>query len=963
MKRQLLKSILLLCALIVGSSNVWAATYKLEQVTSVSAGGMYVFEQDGYVMNNNVSSSALQTTNSYKTTKLAGTETYVWTLVASNGYFKMKNLSYGGSGQCLTNSSSTTVTFGDGSEWAFNFQTDGTVIIQNHNNSDRFLGYTNSTSHAYKAYATSNLSGTSYPHAIKVYQLVEEAVAEGTTADPSITGAQYFVGSTTVTISNDESETGADIYYTLNGDDPTTTTSETCFEYATPFEITATATVKAIAKHADDTNASSVVSKTFTKITPKANIAALVAGAANDFVQLTDALVTYKNGNNAYLEDASGAIYLYGCASTLATGDKISGIMNVTDYTTYSGLPEIKAFELVDGYTKTTGNTVTPTEVTLATLMADDDTYNSYISRYVTIKGATVTSAFTSKNSTIEQGTNSIVLRDQNSSATLTSTVDNIVNVTGHVSINNTTKQIAVWEQSQIVVKVLADNTISGINDSYELDLVADDGISVLDLSGATATSGKTVQFSVTSATMEASKYDLDAAELTVMAKGTIVIKAYVDADDDYKYAEKTITITVKGAKDEPIFDVENQTLAFGETYTIEPTTNFLTDGSVTLSSSNALVASISGLTVTANAIGTATITVNAAEGTEYKAGSTTFVVTVTSPVASSSSPASSITTTFTDKDLNYNVGGIAWTATKDANSFESSGSNRGVQFGAGIGEFTLSTDQVSGTITKVSMVVSTNGTGNTIEVTVGDVDFECNDETTINLTSGDNKVTKEFVGSGSGNIVISVNDANKSVYFKSITVEKESTASVTIAASGYGTYCYQYPLTIPADNDDFKAYIVTAVDEEKVTFTKIDGDIKGGVPFILYGTPGTYNLSMPNESEEVPAGNMLTGTLASTYVTTVSGDYTNFGLSNGAFVKINDGVVPANKAYLPILTSNVPAGARLSIVFDDDMTTSISEMRKEGVEMNNVYNLNGQRVAQPTRGLYIVNGKKVIIK
>ena len=61
---------------------------------------------------------------------------------------------------------------GTGSDWSFNFQTDATVLIQNNDNSDRFLGYTDATSHAYKAYATSNLKD--YPHAINVYQLVAQ---------------------------------------------------------------------------------------------------------------------------------------------------------------------------------------------------------------------------------------------------------------------------------------------------------------------------------------------------------------------------------------------------------------------------------------------------------------------------------------------------------------------------------------------------------------------------------------------------------------------------------------------------------------------------------------------------------------------------------------------------------------------------------------------------------------------
>ena len=171
----------LLCAVV---SVAWGdTTYKLEQVTSVEAGGLYVFEQDGYVMTNTVSSKALQTTNSYKTTGLEGNESYVWTLETATNGFYLKNVSLS-SNQYLNNSSSTDVSFGTKSSiWAFNFQTDNTVLIQNKSNSDRFLGYSTSTSHAYKAYATSNLSSSTYPHAIKVYKLVSTT----TTTTPTLT--------------------------------------------------------------------------------------------------------------------------------------------------------------------------------------------------------------------------------------------------------------------------------------------------------------------------------------------------------------------------------------------------------------------------------------------------------------------------------------------------------------------------------------------------------------------------------------------------------------------------------------------------------------------------------------------------------------------------------------------------------------------------------------------------------
>ena len=104
--------------------------------------------------------------------------------------------------------------------------------------------------------------------------------ASGTTASPSISGNTPFLDNTTVTITNAASADGADIYYTLNGDEPTTTTSATCFAYSAPFEVSATTTVKAIAKKSTDTNASSVVSKTFSKVTPITVSEALTAIAA-----------------------------------------------------------------------------------------------------------------------------------------------------------------------------------------------------------------------------------------------------------------------------------------------------------------------------------------------------------------------------------------------------------------------------------------------------------------------------------------------------------------------------------------------------------------------------------------------------------------------------------------------------------------------------------------------------------
>ena len=71
---------------------------------------------------------------------------------------------------------------------------------------------------------------------------------------------------------------------------------------------------------------------------------------------------------------------------------------------------------------------------------------------------------------------------------------------------------------------------------------------------------------------------------------------------------------------------------------------------------------------------------------------------------------------------------------------------------------------------------------------------------------------------------------------------------------------------------------------------------------------------------------------------------------------------VPAGKAYL--LASDVPSGARSLDFFFDDETTGVTSIEKGQLTIDNAwYNLNGQKVLNPSKGLYIVNGKKVIIK
>ena len=103
--------------------------------------------------------------------------------------------------------------------------------------------------------------------------------------------------------------------------------------------------------------------------------------------------------------------------------------------------------------------------------------------------------------------------------------------------------------------------------------------------------------------------------------------------------------------------------------------------------------------------------------------------------------------------------------------------------------------------------------------------------------------------------------------------------------------------------------------------------------------------------------------------VETIDGEYTNMILNNVGgnigFYFAAGQTVATNRAYLHFATSLAPeASSRMVMMFGDE-TTGISDTTRlnNKEEITNIYNLSGQRVAQPTKGLYIVNGKKVIIK
>ncbi|HEY9551612.1 MAG TPA: hypothetical protein VIQ97_04940, partial [Prevotella sp.] len=103
------------------------------------------------------------------------------------------------------------------------------------------------------------------------------------------------------------------------------------------------------------------------------------------------------------------------------------------------------------------------------------------------------------------------------------------------------------------------------------------------------------------------------------------------------------------------------------------------------------------------------------------------------------------------------------------------------------------------------------------------------------------------------------------------------------------------------------------------------------------------------------------------TPIATASGyKYYTFSKSKGYFVPLDNGAkFPYFKAYLRLANSPSSQAKGFRIIFDDeDNVTSIDGIIN--IDSNSdasYYNLLGQKVDNPTRGIYISNGKKVIVK
>ena len=173
----------------------------------------------------------------------------------------------------------------------------------------------------------------------------------------------------------------------------------------------------------------------------------------------------------------------------------------------------------------------------------------------------------------------------------------------------------------------------------------------------------------------------------------------------------------------------------------------------------------------------------------------------------------------------------------------------------------------------------------------------------------------------------------------------------ITIGDAKWRTLVSSKNVTLP---EGLAAYIVTASSASSATLTAIS-KVKANTAVLLNGNAGDYTLTVTEDDVTYDDTNLLQVSTESTG----NGVYVLADKDGVGFYKWTGGSLGAGRVYLPAPA----AAAREFLSFDFGETTGINNVESSKLDVEGFYNLAGQRVAQPTKGLYIVNGRKVVIR
>ena len=803
--------------------------------------------------------------------------------------------------------------------------------------------------------STPNIEGTTFTitvtgiaKGVKVYSISysysENGEVKETALAPTLTpSCEFEEESMQVVITNNEE--GGTVYYTLDGEDPTTESDNFTGENKT-LTITETTTVKAMAVQTDKNN-SKKVSATYTKVAPAPvydNIAAFIAAqpSTKAKLQLTDALVYgNKNNKNIFLHDGTAMIQLYDSKGNLPAsityGKKVSATFSGT-YLLYNGQDEMQNATLIGEAAITDATTPYDSKVVNVT-----DITKEMVGQQVTVQGATFQAeSLTSGSVTISQGENTLTIYDAlNVLSSTTFRTDVKADISGFVLLyvnKSGVETLQLIPESEDCITYIQDVTVAQAPTLTE----ACEFVKSMEVTITNPEADGSVYYTLdgTDPTISDSE-SFSGESKTISLTATTTVKAMTVVEGKTTSSIVSATYTMVAEKPEFAFAQEALELPMGST---DVPANLLTnnsDGHVTYESSNTNVATVAqDGTITLVAPGITTITATVAETNSYQSATASYTLLLLSGDGTWEHP--------------YSPEDIIWSTQIDA-SQEVAVAGYYVGF-PGSGTDNALASKLEATAMALSTVTEGVSVANTIPA---QVHANLREGTTIEANLG------QWV----------IITGKKATYFSkpgiknSSVTQKLALGTIDISSDGYATRYSAIPTIVP---EGMKAGLVTVTEENKllIDYCYGEGDVIPALTgVILAAQEGTYPQVFVAANTTVPTNNCLYGSLVDqeTQAPQEETEYCFYAFTRqnetlGFFWAAENGAAFTNKAGEAYLA--IPKSETLQNGFSvNDLETGISNHKMSVTHQRATYDLQGRRVMRPSQGIYVQDGVLRLIK
>ncbi len=838
------------------------------------------------------------------------------------------------------------------------------------------------------------------------YILTVNAAILGTPVFEPVAGSYYYGQKITATAANAEG-----IVYTTTGDDPTDESDEWPAE---GYTLTATTTLKAMA-YDSELNFSEVTTAVYTLKVPEVPTFSIEGGEVKSGTTLTltpgegGVFVVYttdgsdpdENSNIVYADDQ--ITISEACTIKAATIDEGGNLSSIVSYT-FTIKQSVVYEKLTSADDLAEGDKVIIVSTTSTVMKVMGSLNNAYFDAVdVTIDNNEITDPVnanvlelegttgawyfkqTSDNKYILSSGTSASIGDKGDAGKTTISFNNgnaiIIFPGGQWYYNASSPRFRVYTSTQTNVQLyrlkknLADNSIT----------LSPSTAQILTLGG---TKTVTVTASATNnGAITAISSDETIATVTDNSNGTYTITAVSGTEQGtdvtitfstpktatHKAAQKTLTVTVKEDRAEcPISyaeatvtkKVDEATSYTGQSLTFAAGAEGISVSYAIAGDNIGTIDENTGVLTLFGTEGTATITATFNGNDNYQPGTVSYTLNVYEPVV--------FTEFFEDFNTQNSVGGnngnfgeASSTALTSFGSWTLNSvyaADRCVKVGkSGGGSITTPELKLDPTVKYVLMFKAAPWTNDGTNLTLNSADaiFDGVASTTVSMPSNNWGGFYVELTNGSADTKITFTPA-KRMFFDEVRVMEKSafealSLNQTVSSNGWATY-------IPAYNVNFEegdAYVVTDVDQTTSTITIEEvTEAPAKTPVLLKGA-GDKTIIAATTKVEAPVTNLLSisdGTSPATgytYVLAKDGDGAGFKQWTSTANTLTGRVV--------LVLDFAQASEARMLRFVEGEAQGVSDIKI--INDNHYYDLQGRSVAHPTKGLYIVNGKKVVMK